>query len=59
MGFKTYSPSTNPTLTEAIGPSNGTGENNKAAEARIAASTSGVVTPAYDIVVNIICNSCL
>ena len=31
VGFKIYSPSINPTLTEAIGPSNGTGDNNKAA----------------------------
>ena len=59
VGFKTYSPSINPTFTEAIGPSNGTGDNNKAAEAPIAAKTSGVFTPSYDIVVNIICNSCL
>ena len=42
VGLRTYSPSISPIFTEAIGPSNGTGDNNKAAEAPIAAITSGV-----------------
>ncbi len=59
VGFKTCFPSISPTRTDATGPSNGTGDNNNAAEAPIAAIVSGLFMPSLDSVVNIICNSFL
>ena len=57
LGFRTYSPFINPTRAAPIGPSNGTPEMVKAADAPIIAAISGFCFLSEDITVQKTCIS--